>query len=220
MISALKYTVPISTLTSAISTVDFTQFRYALNEPTGDFFYEPWTLKKEYVGTVWETILNTLPMKIGEARLIVLKPGTCYQSHADIDDRYHLNISGQYSFLVNLDTLEMFPQTQDGVWYEMDAGARHSAVNFGSVDRVQLVVRKLLNNTNLQEFNTVEIKPICEKPRFVFDDEVSSWLNSMNKKEAIDNFKVLTDGVRFNLDLRFKNELDKISKDKFQINIL
>jgi len=220
MISALKYTVPISTLTSAISTVDFTQFRYALNEPTGDFFYEPWTLKKEYVGTVWETILNTLPMKIGEARLIVLKPGTCYQSHADIDDRYHLNISGQYSFLVNLDTLEMFPQTQDGVWYEMDAGARHSAVNFGSVDRVQLVVRKLLNNTNLQEFNTVEIKPICEKPRFVFDDEVSSWLSSMNKKEAIDNFKVLTDGVRFNLDLRFKNELDKISKDKFQINIL
>lgn len=219
MILPLTHTVPISTLKLAIDTVDFTQFRYALNEPLGDFFYDPWTIKKEYVGTVWETILNTLPIKIGEARIIVLKPGTCYHSHADIDDRYHLNIQGQYSFLVNLDTLEMFPQSQDGVWYEMDASPRHSAVNFGSIDRVQLVVRKLLNSASFQDFSIVEIKPICEKPRFVFDDEVSSWLSRMNKEGAMNNFKILSDGVKFNLDNKFKHELDKLSNDKFQISI-
>jgi len=219
MITPLTYRVPISTIMSAVKTVDFSQFRYALNEPTGDFFYDPWKLKEEYVGTVWEQILNTLPVAYGEARIVVLKAGTCYNGHADIDDRYHLNIDGQYSFLVNLDSRELFPQTRDGIWYDMDAGPRHSAVNFGIEDRVQIVIRKLLNNSTLDNFSKVEIKPIAEKPRYVFDDIISPWLNALNKQGGMNSFKVLPDGVQFNMDNKYMDDLMCFSKDKFKITV-
>jgi len=221
MLTKLQYTVPIELLQEASDNVDMSQFRYALNEPTGDFFYDPWTIKKEYVGTVWEQILNTLPVDMGEARLIVLKYGNCYMSHSDIDDRYHLNVNGEYSFLVNIDTEEMFPQTLDGQWYLMDASPRHSAVNFGSVDRVQLVIRKLLNKCQLENYSTVTIKPIDKiKPRFIFDDEISPWLSKMNKQQLMNNFKILTDGVEFNLDNSVVPVLDSYSKEKFHITII
>jgi len=220
MITPLSYTVPMSMLSTALNEVDIDQFRYPINEPTGNFFYDPWVIKKEFMGTIWEKILNTLPLNVGEARIITLKPGTCYNSHADVDDRYHLNINGQLSFLVNLDTMQMFPQQPNGIWYEMDAGPRHSAANFSVVDRVQLVVRKLLNNSQLERSTTIEIKSISEKPRFVFDDKISPWLNHLNKNKAMNSFTVLSDGVRFNLDSTKLDELDKFSSHKFKINIL
>ena len=220
MLTPLKYTVPIEKLKTAINSVDISQARHALNEPTGNFFYDPWTIKKEYIGTIWEEILNTLPETLGEARLIILKHGTCYMSHADIDDRYHLNIDGEYSFLVNIDTQEMFPQTCDGRWYIMDASPRHSAVNFGSIDRVQLVIRKLLNKNHLIDFSTVVIKPKTDKPRFIFDDEISPWLSKLNKQGLMNNFKILQDGVEFNIDKSVVHVLDGYSKDKFDISIL
>jgi hypothetical protein len=195
-------------------------FKTTINQPTGNFFYDPWEIDSEYKGSVFEKLLLPLGKDVGEARIIILSPGSCYLSHADIDDRYHLTIDGQYSFLINLDTKELFAQKPDGVWYEMNAGVRHSAANFGSYNRIQLVVRKLLNRGTFEKFVTVKIQPISEKARFIFDDEISPWLNLINKQYAMNNFVVLEDGVTFDLDTTFVSDLNKFSSDKFKITIL
>jgi hypothetical protein len=77
----------------------FQGFKTPLNEPTGNFFYDPWLIKDKYVGTVWEKLLASLPQPHGEARVIIMEPGSSYMAHSDIDNRWHLNIQGDYSYL-------------------------------------------------------------------------------------------------------------------------
>jgi len=219
MLQSLPHTVSESLLQEAQSSIPDIATKLALNEPTGNFFYDPWKVKDEFKNTVWEKVLNTLPILIGEARIIILDHGTTYMSHTDIDDRYHLNLKGQYSYLIDIDSQEMFLTEQDCKWYEMDTGKRHVAANFGSYERIQLVIRKLLHNADLKDFKTVTIKPICVNPRFEFDDIISPWLNTVNKRELMSNFIVSEDGVSFNLDNSVANELDFIPTDKFKVII-
>ena len=103
MLTKLDYIVSQNLIQEALKLVDSSNFRLTINEPTGSFFYDKWKIKNEYQDTVWDKILRTLPDSIGEARIIVLQPGTCYQSHADIDDRYHLNIQAEQSYIINLE---------------------------------------------------------------------------------------------------------------------
>ena len=161
-----------------------------LNKPTGDFFYDPWIIKDEYKGTMWEEILSTLPEQQGEARIIVMEPGTTYMAHSDIDDRWHLNLQGNESYLIDLDNLDMHGLHKDGYWYTMDAGRKHVASNFGSVDRIQLVVRQLLKPTAEKDLVEVTISPTKEKfdYRYQFDKHVSPWLNRANKKGVMKDF--------------------------------
>ena len=219
MLHTLPYTVDSTLLNKAQGSVPAVESKLTINQPTGNFFYDPWEIKEEFKGTVWETLLNTLPLDIGEARIIVLGNGTTYMSHTDIDDRYHLSLKGQYSFLINVDDEKMYPTVADGQWYEMHTGLRHVAANFGSYDRAQLVVRKLLNNPTLENYTTVTIKPICENPRFEFDDLISPLLNKINKQQLINDFSILQDGVSFNLNINAKNELDSIDRNKFNIQL-
>lgn len=219
MLHTLPYTVDSTLLNKAQGSVPAVESKLTINQPTGNFFYDPWEIKEEFKGTVWETLLNTLPLDIGEARIIVLGNGTTYMSHTDIDDRYHQSLKGQYSFLINVDDEKMYPTVADGQWYEMNTGLRHVAANFGSYDRAQLVVRKLLNNPTLENYTTVTIKPICENPRFEFDDLISPLLNKINKQQLINDFSILQDGVSFNLNINAKNELDSIDRNKFNIQL-
>jgi hypothetical protein len=219
MLQTLPYTVESTLLNEAQSSVPSVDSKLTINQPTGNFFYDSWEIKEEFKGTVWETLLNTLPLDIGEARIIVLGNGTTYMSHTDIDDRYHLSLKGQYSFLINVDDEKMYPTVADGQWYEMNTGLRHVAANFGSYDRVQLVIRKLLNNPTLENCTTVTIKPICENPRFEFDDLISPLLNKLNKQQLINDFNILQDGVSFNLNTNAITQLDSIDRNKFNIQL-
>ena len=174
-----------------------------INQPTGDFFYDPWVIKEEFQNTVFEYLLKSLPYPIGEARFIILKPGSCYHSHADIDDRYHLNMQGQYSYLIDLENNIMFPTNKDGQWYEMNAGVRHTASNFGSINRVQLVVRQLLKRNQLDNPISVKVNysgSALEKFRFIFDDKVSPWLNHACKNNMINNFKTDQKQIWFDIE--------------------
>ncbi|MEY4332579.1 MAG: hypothetical protein RLZZ196_1317, partial [Bacteroidota bacterium] len=119
MISKTPYKVPIDFINEAAKSIPSKDFKFSLNEPTGNFFYDPWKLKDEFIGTVWEKIYNSLPMEKGEARIIKLESGKSYVSHADIDDRWHLHIHGERCFLNDLDDLKMYPLMLDGVWYDM-----------------------------------------------------------------------------------------------------
>ncbi len=148
MLTPTNYTVDTHLFQKALNHLPSGEMKTTINQPTGNFFYDSWILKDEYKGTVWETLYDSLPVIKGEARIIILDPGHCYQTHADIDDRYHLNILGDNSYLINLVQETMYPLSQDGIWYDMDASFLHTATNFGRKARVQLVVRKLLKKTS------------------------------------------------------------------------
>ena len=198
---------------------DKDEFKLILNQPTGNFFYDPWIIKPEFVGTIWEDVLTSLPLDKGEARLITLKPGTSYYSHADTDDRWHLNLKSEYGFLCDLDHQEMYLLNPDGIWYDMDAGRIHSAVNFGHIDRVQLVVRQLLKSNILKNPINIKIRIKESSPdyRYQFDRTVSPWLNRANKKGIISNFKFLDTEVSFDVEADELYSLKNIVPALFEI---
>lgn len=219
MLCPTNYTVESYLLEEAIKQSDKDEFKLILNQPTGNFFYDPWVIKPEFVGTVWEDILNSLPLDKGEARLITLKPGTSYYSHADADDRWHLNLKSEYGFLCDLDNEQMYLLTPDGIWYDMDAGRIHSAVNFGHSDRVQLVVRQLLKSNTLKNPINIKIRLKETSPdyRYQFDRTISPWLNRANKKGSISNFKFLDTEVSFDVEVDELNSLKRIVPILFEI---
>lgn len=220
MLTKLHYTVSQKLLQDAESIIPQAENRYLINEPTGRFFYDPWTLKEEYQNTVWETIMKTLPGPAGEARIMVLKPGTAYNSHADADDRYHLNINGESCYLIDLDNNELYKLIKDGSWYEMDAGRIHTATNFGRYYRIQLVVRKLLVDHTL--LNSTKVKIVSNgisdnDARFIFDNVISPWLNRANKNKIISNFNYVETEVTFNIDNQYLNELESIMPKQLRL---
>lgn len=182
--------------------------KLVLNEPTGDFFYDPWIIKPEYKNTVFESVLSVLP-EHGEARIIKLISGESYYAHADIDDRYHMSILGNYSYLIDLDNRVMHSVPIDGCWYDMDAGLIHVASNFGEIYRYQLVVRQLLKHSTLTGMVNVSIQPnkTHNKLRYYFDNSISQWLNRANKKGLIDKFTVTEHGCSFLLEKSYVDEL-------------
>jgi hypothetical protein len=222
MLTKLDYTVPLELLEEA-RTQQFDGFRTPINEPTGRFFYDKWTIKEEYKNTVWDKIMSTLPMNVGEARVIVLDPAKCYQSHADIDDRYHLNIQNEMCYMLDFDNQQMHKIETDGTWYSMDTHRLHSASNFGRLYRIQLVVRQLLNDSVLTD--PVSIKLTSQNlskddARFIFDRDISPWLNTANKQHLINDFKFSSNQVMFNVERSSIDSLkSKLNKD-FYIEFL
>jgi hypothetical protein len=194
--------------------IDFDNFKTSINQPSGNFFYDPWEIKPEHKGTIWEELLSSLPEIHGEARIIIMQPGTTYAAHSDIDNRWHLSLQGEQSYLIDLDKKVMHLLEQDGYWYYMDASKLHVASNFGSIPRVQLVVRELLKSC--EEPTTVEItiEPLTLQHdyRYKFDSIVSPWLNLANQNKMIKDFEVNGATVKFKT-----NELNlynlKLTKD-------
>ena len=208
MLSKTNYTVDTSLFQEACNQLPRRDMKTTIDQPTGNFFYDQWMLKDEYKGTVWETLYNSLPVDKGEARIIILDPAHCYQTHADIDDRYHLNILGEACYLIDLVKEQMHGLEQDGVWYDMDAGLLHTATNFGRRARVQLVVRHLLKKNELLDPVEIVLSSTVsntDDTRFIFDNTLSPWLNQANKLGYINNFSYSPITVKFNIE---KNKLD------------
>ena len=223
MLTKLLHTVPSDILLMALNQIPTTEFRTSINEPTGKFFYDPWKIKPCFINTVWDIILKTLPFPVGEARIIILKPSDCYQIHADIDDRYHLNLQGESSYLIDLDNNELHKLNFDGFWYLMDAGRLHTATNFGRSLRVQIVVRKLLVNTELNDPVNVKITSSGyskDDTRFLFDNTLSNWLNYANKQSLINDFKFEENMITFQIEKNAINDVSRKLIDGFRIEIL
>lgn len=223
MLSKTSYNVNNHLMEKALEFTKNFNFKETINQPTGNFFYDPWEIKETYRNTPLDDILKTLPFNIGEARVIVLKQGSCYQSHGDIDDRYHINFSGEYSYIINLETTKMYELIKDGYWYEMNAGSRHSAANFGNTERIQLVVRKLLQNNILKNPIKIRMSYVGSNKygvRFTFDDIVSPWLNTANKQQYINDFSFEHNDVRFSIEKSKLDELIKILPKDFQVTQL
>jgi len=213
LITPTQHKVPI-TLIEEVDKGQILNLRESINMPTGNFFYDPWEIKPEYKGTVWEELLNPLT-NICEARIIILNSETCYTKHADIDDRYHLNLNGDEGYLINLETLDMHHLVQDGIWYDMNAGILHTATSFGEEVRIQLVVRKLLLRNDLKDPVTISILPGGKNPRYTFDNVLSPWLNYANKQGKINNFRGDNLNVIFDIDKEYLGELANIMPKEF-----
>ena len=221
MLTATNFSVDPSLFREACNCLPKSDMKTTINKPTGDFFYDPWVIKDEYKGTVWETLYDSLLDNKGEARIIILDPAHCYQIHADIDDRYHLNILGEECFLIDLVREQLHRLEQDGVWYSMDAGMLHTASNFGRRARVQLVVRKLLKRNILNNPVAVTLTTAIKDPndaRFVFDNTISPWLNESNKLGFINEFCHSSTGVKFNVEQDRLESLKNLLTDEFSIS--
>jgi hypothetical protein len=221
MIKPTNYKIDPGIFKEACNQLPKGQMKTTINQPTGDFFYDLWILKDEYKNTVWQTIYDSLPAVKGEARIIILDPGQCYQSHADIDDRYHLNILGDESFLIDLVRERMHRLAADGIWYDMDAGWHHTAANFGRTCRIQLVVRKLLTRQKLTDPIRVKLSPVTPHidSRFIFDHTISPWLNLTNKSKRLSNFKFDGQTVSMDIDQQSFDTLKEIVPDGFKLEL-
>lgn len=218
MLTPTEFTVPLKLIEQAASQIIDIDFKLTINQPSGDFFYDPWIIKEEFKNTIWEELLSVLPNGIGEARLIKLAPHETYTAHADMDDRYHLNIKSNLSYLVDLTQNDMFLLKPDGIWYNMNAGVVHSAANFGNTDRVQLVVRQLLLKNKLEDPVTISI--VSKQPsgyRFLFDNTVSPWLNSANKKSIVSNFSFKDEVISMQIERSELPSLIEILPDIFKV---
>lgn len=190
--------------------------KLVLNKQTGNFFYDPWELLAEYKNTEIETALSALPFPIGEARLVKLEPGKCYFAHSDIDDRYHLNLSGTNCTLHDFDTNTSYPLIQDGLWYLMDAGKIHTAINAGEYARVQLLVRKLLPLTTLINPVSMFIRATGVNARYRFDNTLSPWLNRAIKQNIVANFDVGGASVYFDIEKEYIQECINVIPEQFE----
>ena len=215
MISNTEYKVDTQLLDEAKELCKDWTGKNVLNMNIGNFFYDAWVINPHYKNTVFEKILDTLP-DVGEARIIRQECGTCYQAHSDIDDRYHLNIAGDHSCLIDLDTNKSYNLEPDGKFYLMDAGKTHSAANFGQEVRFQMVVRKLLKRAEWVD-HTVEVHAGGKNPRFVFDRHISPILNEMNKRKVMNNFEVLKTGVRFTTNQHWAKSIKDVLPVGFKI---
>lgn len=219
MIKSTHIYVDLDIIKRAIETNICKEDVTVLNSPSSSFFYNPWQIKSELQGTVWQQLLDSLPFDKGEARVIVLKPGESYMAHADIDDRWHLNLSGELSFIIDIQNKLMYETVKDGCWYDMDASQLHVAGNYGSVDRLQLVVRQLLNSSIDKDMISVTIVPSKQQHdyRFKFDRIISPWLNINSKKSLISDFNFQGQFVNFRLSKKALRDFEKILTNDFEI---
>lgn len=221
MLKKTSYQVPKELIEKAASQLPSDDFRYTINKPTNRFFYDPWEVKDEFKNTVWGEILASLQIPVGEARIIILDPGKCYQAHADLDDRFHLNVLSDEAYLIDLENSEMHLLSTDGSWYSMDAGRRHTAMNVGRTTRIQLVVRQLLKNSKLTDPTAVKITFDDISPdhaRFVFDQTLSPILNRFNKLGIMNDFEYSSTFVKLNLESDFVTTLKAVLPKNFKLS--
>lgn len=220
MITQTEFTCNQDTIRDLCKELQNADFPVIINEPTGEFFSSSWKVKQEFAGTVYEKILSSLKVPVGQARIIKLDPGSCYHAHADIDDRYHLNLQGEECYLVDLETKRMYPIENDGYWYEMNAGLRHSAINFGRYYRYQIVVRKPIQFANLSEFVKIELiskESNLDDARFNFDKYISPWLNRAIKNKQLQTFKHNKTSVFLEMSPAALKDFEEIISDKMEI---
>ena len=197
--------------------------KWDINEPTGNFFYDPWRLKKQY----WDTSIIELFDQlgpVGQAKVIIIKPGQNYLGHGDIEDRYHITLQGEESYLIDLEDFKMYPTVADNICYHMDTSRIHTAANFGYKDRIQLVIRKLLTRHKLKNPVLIKIRP-ADKPhnlRYLFDKHFLIWLNKANKKGIINDVKSTSEHeIDFELESDYVKELQKIVDNcGFKVNLI
>lgn len=220
MITKQQWQCPAGLIEQALKEYPVSDKVAVLNESTGDFFYDSWQIKALYKGTVWQQVLDTLPYTIGQARVIKLEPGESYMAHADIDNRWHLNLTGEQAYLVNLDDKVMYECVRDNHWTYMDASRTHAATNYGSIPRLQLVVREPLRRSREPiDLVSVGIEAAYEQHdfRYKFDKVFSSFLNKANQQYKLADFAHSEYSLSFQLEKELIDQFKTFVTPEFKV---
>ena len=220
MITKLLWQCPKGLIEQALKECPIPDGASVLNEPTGDFFYDGWKIKDLYKDTLWKEVLDTLPYTIGQARVLMLEPGESYMAHADIDNRWHLNLTGEQAFLIDLENKIMHECVRDNHWAYMDAGRIHAATNYGSIPRLQLVVREpLQRNSQPVDLISISMEPAYEQYdfRYKFDKIFSPFLNRANHSHKLSDFAHTVSTVSFKLESELLNEFKQLVTPEFKV---
>jgi hypothetical protein len=217
----LNHTISTESLADYLEDVNWDDTNRAnLNHPTGHWLYDPYEVNQEWKGTPFEDLLIELEQySIGEARLIKLGPGTCYRSHADIDDRIHLNLlSNDQCYLINLITNEMHKTSADNKIYYMDGSYVHTAANFGSSPRVQLVARVRLSNYDDTGLERIELV-FSNRPynlRYNIDNSVSVLMSQLIKEKNMKFIEFADDRIVVEVN---DESLDRLNKELNKLEV-
>ncbi len=92
-----------------------------------------------FKGTYFWHIYQSLPFRVGRARLLVLPPLTIYGMHCDGTRRAHIAVSTNPGCRLVSQTGVTFHVPVDGQLYVADTQRAHTAYNAGSTERVHLV---------------------------------------------------------------------------------
>ena len=220
MITKQIWVCPEGLIEQALKENPVTDEAVVLNEPTGDFFYDTWTIKDLYKDTIWQQVLDTMPMSIGQARIIKLAPGESYMAHADVDNRWHLNLTGEQSYLIDLDEKVMYECVRDNRWAYMDASQIHAATNYGSIPRLQLVVREPLRRSRHPvDLVSISIEAAYEQHdfRYKFDKIFSPFLNKANQRYKLADFAHTTFTLSFKLERELLEEFKELITPEFTV---
>lgn len=197
MITDLDITVDLQPLLADLTKAQWdSKNRCCLNTPKGNWLFDDYEILPQWQGSSFDNFLTNLPFRVGEARLMKLTPGTCYPCHSDLDDRYHLNLtSNDQCYLIDLESHKMHPVKSDGKVYYMNANLLHTAVNFGDVDRVQLVIRKPFERISDQGMTEVSIKFLDSKFnfRYQFDQKMSPIIGMLAKEKNLSWFEPISE---------------------------
>ena len=177
-------------------------------EPTGNFFYDPWQLKESFRTPELIALFDQLP-PVGQTKIVSIPPGQTYLAHSDVEDRYHITLQSNKSYLIDLEHKKMYQTQVDNCCYLMSTDRIHSAANFGYENRIQLVIRTLLKRNTLIDPCHVSIKAKhIDQPynqRQLFDRHILTWLNKANKRGIIKNFDPKGEDVHCEFDLEKRN---------------
>lgn len=91
-------------------------------------------------GTVFESILRAVPSGYGRARIMRLRPRTCYSVHKDTSWRFHVALETNGKCLFIIDDHKPFYIPDDGHVYRVNTLNWHTALNGSEVDRYHLVI--------------------------------------------------------------------------------
>ena len=108
-----------------------------------DYFYQEMPRVEPFIeGTIFETWIKKLPIKIARGTFLNLIPNQCLRAHRDPDNKWHLHINDApgcyfYDFIEG----EAYPSKPDGYAHRYHtAGRFHSASNTSSFNRTHLVI--------------------------------------------------------------------------------
>jgi hypothetical protein len=219
MITKQRWFCPEGIIEQALKECPITEST-VLNEPRGNFFYDSWQIKDVYKDTLWKQVLDTLSYTIGQARIIKLEPGESYMAHADIDNRWHLNLTGEQSYLIDLDNKVMHECVRDTWWTYMDASRIHAATNYGSIPRLQLVVREpLFKSRQPVDLVAISMEPAYKQHdfRYKFDKIFSPFLNRANQKYKLADFAHEEFTLSFKLEKELLDEFKQLITPEFKV---
>lgn len=98
-------------------------------------------LRSDLQNTWWETFFGTLPWKVVRARIMIMRPRSCYTIHRDTSPRLHVALkTNRDARFIFTDPADVIHLPCDGHIWWLDTRHEHTAINAGWEPRWHLIM--------------------------------------------------------------------------------